>query len=67
MTINEINNLKILDIVQKRHKDGYVDVGMITGRVIGNSLNVEVMFETADKGVEFRWYSIVSLYAFDKV
>lgn len=69
MTINEINNLKILDIVQKRHKDGYVDVGMIVdwfydGR---HSTMFDVMFQTADNGVEIRTYSEMSLYDFEKV
>lgn len=67
MNVTQVNNLKPFDIIQKQYRDGYVDTGMITGRVIAGTRSFEVMFETANNGVECRWYSIVPLYDFDKV
>jgi hypothetical protein len=67
MNITEVNNLKQFDIIEKRDRDGYVHVGMITSRCLQGTNVYEVMFETVDNGVEFRWYSIVNLYDFNKV
>lgn len=68
MTITEINNLKQLDIIQKRDRDGYVHVGIVSSITPScGSFMFQIMFEDVDNGVIFRYYSSYKVMEFNKV